>query len=229
MQARLIRSVELAEGVNHFVFEAVGMERLEFIPGQFVSFEAEIEGKQITRAYSIASAPTEHNRFELCLNRVEGGRLSPHLFAMQPGDVIAMSAPLGTFTMRSPARDSILIATGTGVAPFRSILRAFLPHGAPGFTLLFGIRYEAHILYRVEFEDLEVRYPQFQFWPTLSRAGEGWTGRRGHVQAHLQEAIAGRTDVDFYLCGLKEMVDDVRGTLKEMGFERKQIRYEKYD
>jgi CDP-4-dehydro-6-deoxyglucose reductase len=49
------------------------------------------------------------------------------------------------------------------------------------------------------------------------------------VQAHLEDAIAGRRDVDIYLCGLKEMVDDVRGIVKGMGFDRKQIRYEKYD
>src|SRR4051812_5430490 len=144
MQARSIRSVPLAEGVNHFVFEAVGTERLEFTPGQFVSFQHEIDGKPITRAYSLASAPHENNHFELCLNRVEGGRMSPHLFAMQPGDTIETSAPLGTFVLREPARDSILIATGTGVAPFRSILRAQLPHGEPGFTLLFGVRHESH-------------------------------------------------------------------------------------
>jgi len=229
MQARLIRTVALAEGVNHFVFEAVGVERLEFTPGQFVSFQEIIEGKQITRAYSLASAPLGHNRFELCLNRVEGGRLSPHLFSMKPGDAIEMTTPLGTFVMREPPRDSILIATGTGISPFRSILQAYLTQGAPQFTLLFGVRHESHILYRTEFEDLTARYPQFRFWPTLSRPGEGWTGRAGHVQAHLEEAIGGRRDIDFYLCGLQPMVDGVRGMLKEMGFDRKQIRYEKYD
>jgi CDP-4-dehydro-6-deoxyglucose reductase len=229
MQARLVSSVELAEGVNHFVFEAVGVERLEFQPGQFVSFEEVVEGKPITRAYSLASAPLGTNRFELCLNRVEGGHLSPYLFSLQPGDAIEMSGPLGTFVMRQPAKDSILIATGTGITPFRSYLHAYLPQASPAFTLLFGVRFESHILYRQELEELAVRYPQFRFWPTLSRPGEHWTGRKGHVQAQLEEAIGGRRDIDFYLCGLKQMVDDVRGTLKQMGFDRKQIRYEKYD
>ena len=229
MQARLVSSVELAEGVRHFVYEAVGAARLDFVPGQFVSFQQEIEGKQITRAYSLASAPMGTNRFELCLNRVEGGRLSPHLFAMRSGDAIEMSAPLGTFTLRQPARDSILIATGTGITPFRSFLKAYLPQGAPQFTLLFGVRYESHILYRAEFEEMAREYSQFRFRPTVSRPEATWAGRTGHVQAHLADAIGGRRDVDFYLCGLKQMVDDVRGLLKEMGFDRKQIRYEKYD
>lgn len=229
MQARLISSHELAEGVRHFVFEAAGVERLDFAPGQFVSLVHEIDGNSITRAYSLASAPSENNRFELCLNCVDDGHLSPHLFVMQPGDEIAMSAPLGTFVMRQPPRDSILIATGTGITPFRSYLQAYLPQGSPNFTLLFGVRYESHLLYRAEFEEMVRKYSQFRFWPTLSRPGEHWTGRRGHVQGHLLEAIGERRDIDFYICGLKPMVDDVRAMLKEMGFDRKQIRYEKYD
>ncbi len=229
MQARLIRTVELAPDVNHFVFEAVGAERLDFAPGQFVSFTELVLDKAITRAYSLASAPHDGNQFDLCLNRVPDGRMTPHLFKMKPGDLIEMSGPLGTFTMREPARDSILIATGTGITPFRSYLQAYLPKGAPKFTLLFGVRYESHLLYRSEFEDLTRRYPQFRFVPTLTQPSESWTGRTGRVQAHLEELIAGRADIDFYLCGLKAMVDDVRGILKGMGFDRKQIRYEKYD
>ncbi len=229
MQARLIRSREIASEVRHFEFEAVGVDRLDFVPGQFVSLTAEVEGKPITRAYSLASAPNGTNRFELCLNRVEGGKLSPRIFAIRPGETIAMSAPLGTFTLREPARDSILIATGTGITPFRAYLQAFLAKGEPQFTLLLGARYETHLLYRQEFEAMAQQHPQFRFWPTLSRPEPTWSGRSGHVQAHLVEAIDGRMDVDFYLCGLAQMVDDVRAMLKDMGFDRKQIRSEKYD
>jgi CDP-4-dehydro-6-deoxyglucose reductase len=229
MQARLISARELAPGVNHFVFEAVGVARLDFLPGQFVSFTELVDGKPVTRAYSIASAPDGTNRFELCLNRVDGGRLSPVLFAMRPGDAIEMTAPLGTFTLREPPRDSVLIATGTGITPFRAYLQAYLPRGAPAFTLLFGVRYDPHLLYREEFEAMAARYPQFRFLPCVTRPSAAWTGRTGRVQAHIEEALAGRRDVDVYLCGLKQMVEDVRGVLKQMGFDRKHIRAEKYD
>src|SRR5260370_27551381 len=97
-------------------------------------------------------------------------------------------------------------------------------------TLLFGVRYESTILYRAEFEEMAAKFPQFRFWPTLSRPEAAWTGRSGHVQAHLTEAIGARADaVDVYLCGLKLMVDDVRSILKGMGLDRKHIFYEKYD
>jgi CDP-4-dehydro-6-deoxyglucose reductase len=229
MEARLIESREIAPGVRHFGFEAVGVERLEFLPGQFTSFTDVIEGKKITRAYSLASAPSGTNRFELCLNRVEQGHLSPRLFEMQPGDRMEMRQPLGLFVLRLPPQDSIFIATGTGIAPFRSMLRAHLNASSPAFTLLFGVRYQSHLLYRTEFEEMALRYPHFRFWPTLTRPEAGWNGRQGRVQAHLAEAVGQRRDLDFYLCGLKEMVNDVRAVLKGLGFDRKQISYEKYD
>jgi len=228
MKARLIGSKEIAPQVRHFVFEAENGP-LEYLPGQFVSFVQVLDGKEITRAYSIASAPRTGNRFDLCLNRVEGGHLSPYLFDMQPGDTIQMTPPLGTFVLRDPPRDSILIATGTGIAPFRAFLEAHLREGSPEFTLLFGVRNESNMLFRSEFEGLVALNPHFRFWPTLSRPDPSWTGLKGHVQNHLKEAIGGRRELDFYLCGLKAMVDDVRGILKGMGFDRKQIRYEKYD
>ena len=229
MQAKLIEWVEIAPGVRHFVFEAPQAARLAFIPGQFVSLSSGVGGKTITRAYSIASEPSEENRFELCLNRVDQGAFSPHLFDLAPGDTVAMQPPLGTFVLREPLRDSLLVATGTGIAPFRSMLRATLAAGGPAFTLLFGVRYESHLLYRREFEEMAGRFPQFRFWPTLTQPGPGWKGRAGRVQAHLEEAVGGRKDIDIYLCGLEPMVDGVRRILKDMGFDRKQIRHEKYD
>jgi ferredoxin-NADP reductase len=228
MTARLVESVEIAPFVRHFVFEAEGVERLDFSPGQFVSFSADVEGKNITRAYSLAGAPAGTNRFELCLNLVNGGRLSPCLFEMKPGDSIEMKPPLGTFVLRHANREAVFVATGTGIAPFRSMLQAHLSQETPPITLLFGVRHEHGLLYRTEFEAMARRFPQFRFWPTLTRPEASWRGRIGRVQIHLREAIGGR-DVDVYLCGLKEMVDDVRNMLKEMGWNRKQIFYEKYD
>lgn len=228
MIARLIEFNDIADEVRHFVFEA-DTPGFTFLPGQFVSMTDTVDGKRVTRAYSIASPPMGAI-FELCLNRVKEGKLSPRLFEMQPGDTIEIQGPLGYFVLRHPAHDTVLVATGTGIAPFRSILKAHLEaHPEHQFTLLFGVRYERNLMYRDEFELLAERHPNFHFWPTLSRPEEGWSGRTGHVQAHLDEALGGRKDLDVYICGLRLMVDDVRARLKELGFDRKQIVYEKYD
>jgi len=229
MKATLLKSHELAPEVRHFVFEVPGVQELPFKPGQFVSFEATLRGKNITRAYSIASRP-DGNRFELCLNLVHEGSFSPHLFAMEPGDSVEMTPPLGFFTIRNPAKDALFIATGTGIAPFRSMVPDYLAHAeAKRLTLLFGVRYENSIYYGHEFVELASRHSNFRFWPTLSRPEPSWGGRSCHVQNHLLEAIGDQRDLDVYICGLKAMVDDVRAILKALGFDRKQIIFEKYD
>jgi CDP-4-dehydro-6-deoxyglucose reductase len=229
MKARLIESTEIAPDVRHFVFEACDVERLEFTPGQFVSLMDVVNGKKITRPYSVASAPNGSNHFALCLNKLPQGIFSPHLFDLKPGDELEMRAPMGMFVVRDPARECVFVATGTGIAPFRSLLHSHLKPGSPHFTLLFGVRYRETIMYRAEWEELAAKFPQFRFMPVLSRPDENWTGRTGHVQAHLAEAIGERRDCDVFLCGMKAMVDDVRSILKEMGFDKKQILFEKYD
>jgi len=141
-----------------------------------------------------------------------------------------MSAPLGFFVIRNPTKEALFIATGTGIAPFRAMAPDYLSHPhAAQLTLLFGLRYENSIYYRSEFEELARRHPNFNFWPTLSRPESSWEGRTGHIQVHLLEAIGDRRDLDVYICGLKAMVDDVRAILKGLGFDRKQIIFEKYD
>lgn len=228
MRARLVSSTEIAPGVRHFVFEAPGLERFQFTPGQFVSFTGEIDGRKVTRAYSIAGSPGG-NRFELCLNRVREGLLSPWLFALEPGGTAPMQGPLGYFTPREPFRDSVLIATGTGIAPFRAYLQSQSILTSPAnITLLSGARHEPALLYRQEFELLERQRPGFAYLPTLTRPSPSWQGRTGRVQRHIDEALAGRRDVDVYLCGSPEMVEDVRRLLKERGLDRKQIIVEKY-
>lgn len=227
MTARLIESREIAPEIRHFVFETP--EPLDFRAGQFLSFVADIGGKAITRAYSVA-APASGKRFELCLNRVREGRFSPYLFALHPGSEVQMKGPYGAFVLRDQPSDSVMVATGTGIAPFRAMLQETLPRDPERqYTLIFGVRHEYALLYRSEFEQMERDHPNFRFWPTLSRPEPGWLGRTGHVQNHLNDAIGDRRDIDVYICGLKAMVDDVRRILKEQGFDRKRIIYEKYD
>ena len=228
MKARLISATDLAPGIRHFEFEALDTDAFAFVPGQFISLKHDVASKQITRAYSLASPP-RGNRFDLCLNLVPHGLFSAHLFTLKPGAEIEFSTPLGYFTVRDPSRDLLFIATGTGVAPFRSMVWSHLDKIRSRVSLLFGTRYEEAILYRAEFEEGTRKYENFSYWPTLTKAGATWQGRTGRVQAHLEEALAGRMDIDIYLCGLKEMVDDVRNRLKQSGYDRKQIIYEKYD
>jgi ferredoxin-NADP reductase len=185
--------------------------------------------RKITRAYSIASPPGG-NRFELCLNRVKEGVFSPRLFEIAPGDAIPIKGPTGYFVIRRPQNDMIMMASGTGIAPFRSMISHWLAtSGSTRCTLIFGVRYEETILYKEEWERLAAAHSNFHFWPTLSRPHDLWKGRFGHVQAHLEAALEQHLAPDIYICGLRAMVDDVRTGLKMRGIPRERIIYEKYD
>jgi CDP-4-dehydro-6-deoxyglucose reductase len=215
--------------VRHFVFEVEGAGPLEYPAGQFVSFTEELDGKMITRAYSMVSPPSG-NRIELCLNRVQDGSFSPFLFGLEPGASVPMKGPIGGFTLRNPINDSVFVATGTGIAPIRAMIMEVLPRDREhSFTLLFGVRHQESILYREDFERLAREYPNFRPWITLTQPKPGWQGRTGRVQEYLFEATGARRDIDIYICGLKAMVDDVKARLKDAGFERRHIIYEKYD
>jgi CDP-4-dehydro-6-deoxyglucose reductase len=102
------------------------------------------------------------------------------------------------------------------------------------FTLIFGVRHEHSLLYHDEWRTLAEELPNFDYRPTLTRPPDTWTARTGRVQQHIMEALGERRDLDsyncdVYICGLREMVDDVRMKLKETGLDRKRIIYEKYD
>ncbi len=228
MRARLIASREIAPNTRHFDFESEEWNAA-FVPGQFLSLTAEIEGEEITRAYSIASPPGGHT-FALCANEVHDGRFSPWLFSLAPGDEIDFKGPYGAFILRRPVSDSLFVATGTGIAPFRSMIHSRLrEHPDRQFTLIFGVRHEHGLLYHDEFLAAAHEFPNFAYHPTLTRPTDSWHGRQGRVQQHLFEFLGDRRDVDVYICGLREMVDDVRAKLKESGLDRKRIIYEKYD
>lgn len=234
LDARMLRSVSLSEFTRHIELEVSGVTRFGFVPGQWLSVKANTpDGEEITRAYSIASPPSENGHFAFCLNRVQDGFMSNHLCNLEDGAKITFQGPFGDFILRPPLRDTVFIATGTGIAPFRSMLHWLLAesdrHQERQFWLLFGARHEQDIYYREEFERLAAEHANFRFLPTLSRAGSEWKGLRGYVQQHLGEIVGMRSDIHAYICGLDKMVKANRELLKSLGWDRTSIRYEKYD
>jgi ferredoxin-NADP reductase len=233
-QARLVSASTLSEVTKHLEFEIAGMDCFGFVPGQWLSFkQAKPDGEEITRAYSIASPPREDARFSLCLNRVPDGFMSNFLCDMKAGDEIQCQGPFGDFILRPPIGDTVFIATGTGIAPFRSMLQWLFADQTRNqgrtFSLISGNRSEQDIYYHEEFRQLAAKHSNFQYLPTLSRGSTEWRGLRGYVQTHVATIAEGRTDMHAYICGLDKMVSANRDLLKSLGWDRKHIRYEKYD
>src|SRR5215468_9740257 len=164
----LTRSTALSELTKHLEFEMNGVPRFSFGAGQWLSFKTNMpDGEEITRAYSIASPPTNDNRFALCLNRVQDGFMSNFLCDMKEGEEISCQGPFGDFILRPPMRDTIFIATGTGIAPFRSMLHWLLAdalrHEGRQLYLLFGSRTEQDIYYHQEFLQLAHEHGNFHY------------------------------------------------------------------
>ncbi len=258
--ARLERKICISEVAQcyHFDFVLDSMESFPFTSGQFISAVAtDKNGKQQTRAYSISSGPRA-NRFELCVNRVENGFFSNYLCDLPVGAEVQVHGPHGHFVLHEPLTDSILVATGTGVAPMRACTQWLFPEDGPDRSggkdiwLVYGTRYETDIYYREYFEALEKRVPNFHYLPTLSRADESWNGLRGHVQGHIATVVEERAkrlglplpappvdpaippkdlvfDIYVYICGLNFMVSGVRELMTGYGWHRKQIVFERYD
>jgi CDP-4-dehydro-6-deoxyglucose reductase len=109
------------------------------------------------------------------------------------------------------------------------LLEALQGGATEQFTLIYGTRHEENLIYVDEFRALEQQYPNFRFIPTVTRPSAQWSGATGRVQPLVRAAIGERRDLHLYACGLKEMVDSVREIGKELGFDRKQIVFEKYD
>ena len=233
-----IRSAEpLAPSVKSFVFERLDGRPLAFEPGQWLNLILPLESGEIRRAYSIASAPDGTGRFELAVTEVTGGPGSGYLCGLGPGARLRAVGPQGFFT-RAPLDPypSLLVATGTGVTPLRSMMNAAIAaRTTTPLWLLLGVRHEDDILYRAEFEAAARTRSHVRVHFTLSQGAAGWSGRRGYVQEHIPElwpelARATGAEPHLYVCGLERMTTAVRQLVrKDMGVPRERVHSERYD
>jgi ferredoxin-NADP reductase len=220
---------------KRFWLEVEGVERFDFKAGQFITMDLPIGERrnQRWRSYSIASAPESKNELELCIVHLDGGLASGYLFnEVKVGTSIKFKGPDGTFTLPETIENElVMVCTGTGVAPFRSMIWEVFNRKIPhkGIHLIFGTRTADGILYQKEFEELVQRMPGFCYSVALSRE-EKEGHHHGYVHEIYQKAYAEkRSDITFYLCGWTKMVDEaVAKLIVDMGYERGQVKYELY-
>jgi CDP-4-dehydro-6-deoxyglucose reductase len=240
-EARLERARLLTPGVRELVFERVDGTPMIFEPGQWVNLllpiPSETGGATMKRSYSIASAPDGSPKFEIAVTLVQGGPGSTWLHEVSPGVVVSCSGPQGFFTRAlDSAAPSLMIATGTGVTPLRSMMRRAMAAGSrQPMWLLLGVRHERDILYENEWRAAQGASDLIRFEPTLSQPGDRWSGRHGYVQTHVRELwreleAVGPIRPHAYVCGLHRMVASVREVLRtELGAGREQVHSERYD
>ena len=199
---------------NTFVVK-LPKSRFKFIAGQHISLS--IAGDYQSREYSIYSSEQNEN-LEVLVKEVEGGYFSPKLKYLKPGDMVEVHGPFGKFGLDTKRKDThkhVFIASGTGIAPFHSMVKSY-----PGldYEIIHGVRY-AYEAY--EKED----YNQEKYTICASRDDKG--DFKGRLTAYLKE-----TDFDanscFYLCGNSDMIFDAMEILKDKGFDRDNVNVEVY-
>jgi ferredoxin-NADP reductase len=237
-QARAVSHRALCENVRHIDFERIDQEAVEFKPGQFMMIHfVGREGVEINRSYSMVEAHSSTPRFALCVKRVDPDGQGSHLIhSMSVGDEIKMSGAHGRFCLREEEpRDLVLVATGTGIAPYHCMLQeleTILQTPQRRVWLLFGVRFDEELLYHDIWLDLASRRPNFHYRPVVSQPPRtaDFDLPVGYVSRYMDEVLKAidPNDAVAYLCGVPPMVDDMRTRFKEAGLGLRAVRTEKY-
>ncbi len=228
----VIRILEEAPATLRYFIQVPELERFDFEPGQFVTLDLPIGEKTADRwrSYSIASWPDGSNVFELVIVLAEGGKGTDFIFNnVTQGSEVNFRGAQGKFTLPEHIdRDLFLICTGTGIAPFRSMVHHILNNKLAHhhIHLVFGCRKKSDILYYEELVDLSHRIENFHYHPTLSR--EDWEGEKGYVHVIYEKLVADKPPAYFFLCGWKNMITDARHKLHALGYDKKDIHFELY-
>ena len=232
----IVRKIDtIAPNVRSFRIEVPELPSFDFQAGQFVTMDLPIGEKRLQRwrSYSIANAPDGSNQLELCVVNSAEGLGSKYLFEeIHQGSMLKFKGPDGGFVLPDNIeKDLVFICTGTGIAPFRSMIVDLKNSGKAhhNIHMIFGTREESGILYRTEFEEFARTMPGFQYDVALSRQDD-WSGRKGHVHSiYLEQYAVPRPDVSFYLCGWSSMIDEtVANLILQLGYDRSQVHYELY-
>ena len=190
-------------------------------------------GQLIRRAYSISSSSRENEYLKFYVSLVRSGALTPRLFALQEGDRIGLGPKaVGRFTLSEvdASHDLVLISTGTGLAPYISMIRSAHVCGeGRKFYVLHGARYSWDLGYRSELQALDHGCGTFTYLPTVTRTEKdaSWNGHAGRIQTliedgTLEKSLGGSPDpsrLSVFVCGNPEMVEDVQKRFEEMGFQ----------
>ncbi|HEY6503304.1 MAG TPA: FAD-dependent oxidoreductase [Chitinophagaceae bacterium] len=232
-KGKVIRIDDHTYNTKQFWIEVPELERFDFIPGQFVTLDLPIHEKpnKRWRSYSISSWPDGTNVFELVIVLADGGLGTAYLFnEVSVGSELTFRGPQGVFILHEPLeKDIFLICTGTGIAPFRSMINYLHLHNTPkkNIYLIFGCRKKADLLYYDELKALQEKVPGFHYLPTLSREQlEGF--HHGYVHTIYEDICRDRPEAGFFLCGWKLMIDEAKKRIMDMGYDRKAIHQELY-
>lgn len=232
----LENTIMLSPKVKHFIFRSEQTPTFNYLPGQFITIHFERDGKMLRRSYSIANMPTHNNCIEFAAGYVEHGPGTELLFNLKPGDHININGPFGRLILKDEIpRRYIMVATSTGITPFRAMIpelkRRLEINPDLHIVILLGVQKREDTIYRDEFLALAALSPRISFRAHLSR--EPIENLHEHEYAGYVQHAFPELDLDpehdkVYLCGNPGMIDEAFNYLKDHGFAIQNVVREKY-
>ena len=231
-QARVERIFDHAADTRSLFLSPTSGKDVRFVPGQFISISIPLGDETRSRPNTIASSPDDTGPFEICFNRVKGGRGVDWLFERRVGDTFDFTGPFGTFALDvvpAPEIEIGLIAEGTAIAPIRPMLKRALAESgrAPKMHLIYAAQDREHILYRAELDELARTAPNFSYETALASPKKIYERLLELVNARWIRADSDRTR-QFYICGVGNGVIQLRDLLRGSGYERRAVHYERW-
>ncbi len=228
-QAKVAEHVELNKKYHSLRLELVDPHQLEFQAGQYISIAI---GGGERRAYSITSTPATKHAVDLLVDIEPNGKGSTFMKNLKPGDAVEFMAPLGIFVLRQAQDEEqklLFVATGSGIAPFKSILFDLLEDKKDQreMWLLWGLRKVEEMFWEEDWRQINEYYTNFHYRLMISKPPGMWPLVSGHVDKELND-VALNQDWGVYLCGNKEMIAEVGQMVQNRGVAINNIHQEKY-
>ena len=223
-KVKVIEKKQLTRDV--ILLSVTSPEDFTFKAGQYCFFMIEDGERNIPKAYSILSSPSDKDKLDFCIKIVDGGTASETFIKTKVGDIFTLKGPLGHFVFdgMSKNKECWFIGVGTGITPFFPMINENLvKYPYHKFVLLCSFKYKENVLFFKELNRLTKENKNFTYIPSLTR--EEWEGKTGRVQTHLPEDYQNKT---FYICGLKELVEDMKDILLKKGVKKEDIKFEMY-
>ncbi|RII77478.1 benzoate 1,2-dioxygenase electron transfer component BenC [Pseudomonas monteilii] len=202
------------------------LSRLAFLPGQYVNLK--VPGSEQSRAYSFSSLQKD-GEVSFLIRNVPGGLMSSFLTNLaKAGDSMSLAGPLGSFYLRPIQRPLLLLAGGTGLAPFTAMLEKIAEQGSEHpLHLIYGVTNDFDLVELDRLQDFAARIPNFTFSACVANPDSQYP-QKGYVTQHIEPRHLNDGDVDLYLCGPPPMVEAVSQYVREQGITPANFYYEKF-
>jgi NAD(P)H-flavin reductase len=216
---------QLTNDIYVVTFRLVEPKTITFFPGQNMML---MIAPGVNRTMSIASPPSSNTELLMLHDVSPMGPGSKWTVGLHVGDTATIVAPTGGALAFLPTqRRKVLVATGTGIAPFRAMMMDALEHKSSiPMTLYWGMRHESDVYWQNDFDIIAANHSPFMWHLILSQPETDWQGKRGHVTEHVLEDEKNLSESEFYLCGNKAMIEELRAKLIERNVPKEQIKTE---